>query len=395
MSNKSLIIIACCLVVILIIFIIFGKAFLNDNGTTDVVYDSNGNVIDTSSSQFDDMKDLFATLGIEYNSGEKSKDSKCAYDFYVSFKTPLNLENKKVYLGYINNIGAQIDFNNYRLIDKENDINITVYYDNEKLESYVINDDKNYFNTLQNKEQLKDYIKSSSVDVIVEDKLLNDFVKNDWKVPEEITEEEKKQDYIDYVQGYKLKIVDNKIFSIVYDDRFESNILSGLKSNSSYDEMKNVLGEPTFVDSERKIYGYKSNDFYMFFTGEELAIYRRDKAESKTLVEAVALLKNGNTEDNFIKHVYSNWKDYDSITEYEGLKEITYTLKGVFIQNLVPTKDKIVIYSNYEGAIYNGKTLNEISEKDIPSSITLDLSKNLIFEFEKQRVDLKNIEGII
>lgn len=391
--NKKPIAIFGCLFFILIILIIL-KVCLNSgaNGITDIAYDESGNVIDTSTDQFEDIKDLFAILNISYEKGVKSKENNFIYDFYVTFNTPLNIENQKKYINYINNIGAQIDYHNYRLIDKINNIKIEVYSDDENktIEKYIINDDENYFKTLNNKKEIEGYVPTAIVEVTIESSNLKELIDTNWTITENFENED---EYITYAAGYKIKIIDNKVFNIVYNDNYDESVVSGIKPSETFDKVKETLGEPAFVNSSNTIIGYKTDDFYIFFTEEDISIYRVDKVEDNVLSEAIKKIIQNDDESEFTDYLFSNWKDYDSYNEYKGLKDISYTLKGIEIQNQISLKDNIVIYSNYEGIVNNNKKLNDISVEDVPDNITLDLSTNSIFEYEKQRYELKHIEG--
>jgi len=391
---KKLIIAIVILFIILVsLLILKNTVFKPQKGYTEAVYDNaTGNVIDTTTNMFSDIKDLFATLNISYLKGLKSSNSNFYYDFYVTFNEELSLENQNKYVNCIKNISSQVKYYSYRMIDEKNNIEIAVYCDSDgkKISKYTINNDEYYFNKLNNQKELDNFIEVPITEVRIEANSLKFIIDNSWKITEKV---ENNKNYIDYIDNSKIKIVNNKIFNLVYTSEHKETIIDGLKPTDTYENIVKVLGKPAFEDKSKTILGYKTQEFYVFFTGSEISIYRNEDINDNVLSTELVKLKNNNDINSFVNNIFSKWQDYDSIEENGEKKNLNYTLKGIEIQNISELDEKIIVYSNCTFPLISGKKLSEINSNDIPSCVTLKLTKNLIFTYEKERYDLATIEG--
>lgn len=122
-----------------------------------------------------------------------------------------------------------------------------------------------------------------AIKVNVNNELLKNIIKNNWEInsPEKIIG--KPDVYFNTYDVYSTEGISikhseqkdkegytrltGKIFNVLLDSSYTDNIVSNISLKSSTDDIVKVLGEPHFKDGGEQVYGYKTEDFYIFFLG--------------------------------------------------------------------------------------------------------------------------------
>lgn len=396
LTKKNIIIIFLIFIIIigmLLIGYIIKKMNINNSNLPEIkgpLIDNTGNEIKPTSTQYNSLEEAVKNYKVEYKKQTVSDKDGFVVNLYVEFNKKLSKENKTYFYNFIKTTVSYTQYNSFRIIDEKNNINIDVYCSNNSVDKIIINGKENYFSQIENKTNLEKYSEYPVTEVTVESEELKQFIDNNWEFDVN-TYGAKEGVYFNFKNSIDINVIDGKLFNIVFKRTYIKNVVSNLKPASSLEEVKNTLGEPTFKGLDGiPPYGYKTKDFYIFFSEEQISIYPiLVNTNDKTLQNAISNLeKNNNDIDKFIKEVTSKWKNYDVYKEDDGKFEIQYTLKGIRIQNINAYEPSITIYGDFEGLIKNNKKLKDMVDIDLPDCIVLESTRNLIFETEKTRFDL-------
>ena len=204
------------------------------------------------------------------------------YNLYVKFAKTYydkNQSNKAYFTGIITYLSKCLDYNNYSLIDSSKQINIVVICDKEQqvISQIYYNGDRTYFETKDNEKIVNDYKETKVTELDINSDELKKIIDNGWKNNNIYlgTQESTFEEYdIYFDEGIEVKTTASYIYNIIFTDKYKKNIVNGLKVNDSQNEITNKLGAPAFIDDNLEIVGYKSKDLYIFFSKDEVSIYR-------------------------------------------------------------------------------------------------------------------------
>ena len=148
-DKKLVILISIIIILILILFLIFYIMSTIQN-KQDEIQNIEKIKSYTSISDFKTIEEVATYLECTYIKEEKSKDDNYKLDIYMKIKLQPYTEEKSNETFYNNLIGYStyvLKFDNFRIIDKENNITIEVLCDkeNEKLKTIIINGETDYF----------------------------------------------------------------------------------------------------------------------------------------------------------------------------------------------------------------------------------------------------------
>ena len=358
----------------------------------------------TSISDFTSVKEIAKYMGCTYIKEEPSTGEKYDIDIYLKFKYPLytdEVSNEDYYYKMIALMLEYLNYQNIRLIDQENDIVIAVECDKEKkeIENLLINGEDNYFGTQENLKQIQKYQQLNVSELEIQAQEIKDLISSNW-ITSQVnfgTPESTFNNYdIYFDEGIEIKTVSKKVFNIVFTEKYSNPVVNGIKVNTSFDEIKNILGEPTFngnVESTSGKYdnayiGYKGKEIYIFFSENEISIYRNEKADMSTDFED--LLKNFNDNLNsleFVNKITDIWPDYDYYYYSDNTIDLRYTLRGIEITFTDNAANGVNVYNNYNGYIANDKTIEQLtkSNEGWPNNVYLKSGINLIENNERMR----------
>lgn len=237
------------------------------------------------------------------------------------------------------------------------------------------------------------YIKAELTEMDINAKEIEDLIEKEW-VAREVSIGTKESSYEDYDiyfdEGIETKTIIGKIFNIIFTNKYKDNIINNINVNTSLKEIIEILGEPTFGSIEEKILGYKGNDIYIFFSNEEISVYRIEKDDNRD--ELIAVFKEFEEDEDVWKlgnALTDIWADYDKYNYDTNYVDLVYTLKGLRLQYNFTTQNGITIFNNYIGNITEGNTIQNLlqDESIIPEYIFIEPNQDLVYENEKQRIE--------
>ncbi len=339
------------------------------------------------------LASIINDLGSIFIKQQPSEENGFSKDIYIKFKYNLyeNGESKeKIYLNLINNIEKYIQ-SNVRLIDESRDIIIRVNYSkDDDYYYYTINGEEDYFkkhnsiNTL-NKNNKKNNNKEE-IDLTVNSNFLKDIIKNDWSADSiDINEEYNTVNNYDeyFYEGIKIKKVMSKVFNIRFTNRYQHNVINGIKVGTSISDVIETLGEPTY--QSENVIGYKNNSFYVFFSEDEISIFRVQKYDTEEFTELLEdYINNEINLKEFMNKLTYLWDDYSEYTYTASNLNIVYPLQGLKI-NMTSNNDTlgIQIYDNFDITPKIEKLIQD-------GKITAKFDKNIYFEEELNTLRLRD-----
>jgi hypothetical protein len=381
-NNKKLKIIFITLLIILIGICIFSYVFYKKS----------------QHSRFANVKELIESYQCTYIREEKSSDSNFKEDIYMTFRVaPVYqygsqvLSSQEFYEGVIYGIGQQIGYS-CRVIDEEHNVRINIYYGIGDTEiTYLINDEQNYFKTELAKMQ-NNSNEFKIVDLTINAAEVNNLINSNWirraAIPANKDYTVNKYDY--YNGGFKIRTLGTEVYNIVFTKNYKNQVVNGLTTNMTNDDVKKVLGEPTFdnKDTFNNVIGYKSQNIYAFFSEGQISIYpikTMDETQTNKIIELFSKLNEDGKAATFYNDLimaFPNPDESTETTEYVYAKYSVYGFEIVFGNYL---DNGITIYNNFSGKLTNDISITELKNGNIPANVFSRLDYDAIFESEKSR----------
>ncbi len=337
------------------------------------------------------VEDVLNYYKCKYISETISKLDDYDTDINLIFKNNLyenDISNEKVFTAIIKDIARVLKYNSFRMIDNEKEIEIKVLCQNGKINTIIINDIEDYFIYMDSQIDLKKYEEIKTIDLSVESKEIQELINNDWKSDSYLgTRESIFDGYYEYFdEGIKAKTVSGKIFNIIFTEKYNQNVVDGIYPGMEFSSIKNILGNPSFEDEERKIIGYKGKNIYVFFYNDEISIYKNIDTDTKDFFELVDKFLDDKLDLlDFMNELTYMWPDYSEYEYDENGAFISYPLKGIEIKIGQEGTNGIIIYNNINADI---NVINSyLQNVEFISRLKIDA----IFESEKRRLD-KDIE---
>ena len=382
MKKKRIIIVA---IILVLAIIIVARIVINANKPK------------TSLDDFSSVREIVEYDGHEYISMENSTEDGYEKDIYINFSRPSinddGTTNQNLYEIVISHIAGMLTGQNFRLIDTDKNIVVKIQFnDDDEVSLYTINDDAKYWEHIKSNYQIDNYTNETLTSMTITSQVLANIINNNW-IYNNInlgTRESTVDNYeIYFDEGYKVRKLGSEIYNIVFTQNYSGQILSGITSTTSVENVENILGKPTYEDDNNGIIGYKCEYFYIFFTGDEISIYHPDEyneQDSKKFGELVTELnKTGdmNTFLNKLTNLYPNYASYYTNNNYVN---IVYPLQGFEVTMGASNNNGITIYNNFQGYITDSITINDLKQnKQMPANVYTRLDTNIVFDEEKIR----------
>lgn len=372
-KEKRILIIAAIVVFILILGITLFPTHRSNKQDTTNIKDLNANLTT--------VKDVIEYLESTYISMDSSKEDGYDYDIYVSFKYNLyeNNTSKEIYFKNLYEKVAMVtQFKSFRIMDTSKGIYISVKCENNKIKTVLINGEEDYFKKQDSKISKENELKVEEKNLKVNSSILQKLINANW-ITSKVnlgTAESKFNKYdIYFDEGYEVRTIQGKVFNIVFTDKYNENVVENYKVGTDTETIKDDVG---ICYSDSGIVGYKTKDFYIFFSNNEISVYPNygysNLDEFEKLIEEYS--KNGDIND-FMDKLTDLWPDYDKYKYDTNYVEMWYTLKGIKVQYRSTNPEGIQIYENYKGDLKKEKT----DYKDV----YYKLNKNLMLENEINR----------
>ncbi|MBO5005332.1 MAG: hypothetical protein J6D03_08910, partial [Clostridia bacterium] len=317
----------------------------------------------TTIDDFKTVEEVAKYLECSYIKQEKSKVENYNLDFYIKIKLlPYtdNNSNEVFYNKLISYSAKVLKYDNFRIIDRENNIIIEVVCDKEKenIKTIIINGESNYFAKRDSEIQMNNFRQAKETNIIIQSDILTKLINSNWRLKESDigTKESTFNSYdIFFDEGIEVRKIDNKILNIVFTDKYKFNVVNNISTNTSKQDIIKILGEPTFEDEQTGVIGYKGKEIYCFFNckNHNISIY---KTEDKFYFDEVQPIldnyKNSNNMEKLVSEFQKLWSQYELNDTY-----LRYSNKGI---EIIYNKGLIYIYSNCLDNI----TLEQINKYD-------------------------------
>ncbi len=362
----------------------------------------------TSMSDFTSIKEIAEYMGCTYIKEQEATSDAFDIDIYLKFKYPLytdEVSNEEYYYRMIALMLGYVNYQNIRLIDTENDIVIAVQADRntQEITNLLINGQMDYFGTQETLKSIKNYQILDIAEIEVQAKELKELIKNKW-VTNQVdfgTKESTFDNYdIYFDEGIEVKTINKKVFNIIFTEKYEKEVINGIKVNTPFEEIKQKLGTPTFshenyIEQRQKdigYIGYKGKEIYVFFSENEISIYRVEEANTETgLADAIRIFNNDGELRRFISSITDMWPDYDMYGYDDNNVMLKYSLRGIKIA-FTPSEAGVYVYNNYNGFIADDVTIEDITKNTelLPHNVNMKTDKDLVDMYEENRIMIYN-----
>lgn len=379
-QKRAIIITVAAILLILILFLVAIIATISRDIHTN-------NNIDVSTG-FSSIKEI-----IEYHESKYIKDS---YDKGENFSTTIEVEfkyklydgdesNERFFNSVINDIAKFINYTNFEILDKKNDIKIQVVCSNRKIQTIIINDIEDYFIHMNSQLELSKYEEIKTVSLNASSPVLQNLISNSWQsyIDFGSRDEVFKNYFIFFDEGIEYKKIGSTVYNIVFTSNYGDYVVDYITPNASIASIKATLGEPQFEDEELGVIGYKGNEFYAFFNGEEISIYKNittDYTEFWRLVDRFIDEDSGLEFKEFMNELTYIWKDYSEYNYNEDYMFISYPNKGIDVKLNYEGVSGIIVYNNIS------ENLNRVKRYLEHSEFISNLKLDDVFEAEKRRL---------
>lgn len=386
MKNKKKTILS--IIIILIILVLIITIILINNVKKEI----------NSVNSFRNVKELVEYYDCTYISLKKSEEDGYNKDLKIIFSiNPLESDgtsNELKYKSIISSVGAKMNNKDFRIIDESKNLIIRVKFTEEGKASYTINNDADYFEHLLSNYSIDNELKEEMTNIQINSRVLSQIISKNWQtVGLNIGTIDSIVDKYDvyFDEGYKIRKVNGKVFNIVFTKKYSDDVVNNLKTNSTFEVIQNALGQATYsseLDTGTKIIGYKAENLYVFFTGEEISIYPNQEIDNQAeFANLVSKLIEEKNIQEFLSKLTDIWPDYSEYTIDNSNINIKYPLKGVEIEVNNNSIGAIRFYNNYTGNVTKDKTIEDIKvNKIIPAYMKVSLSENMVNMSEKSRI---------
>ena len=301
----------------------------------------------------------------------------------VSFSVNLydgETSNERYFTNICKVVASYKKYEDFELIDNSKKIDIEVKCGDNSIAEIKINDDINYY--LNHDSEINSKKRNTKItEFSIQSPELQALIDANWE-ENKLSFGEKTSTCdgynIYFEEGIKYKVVNRKVFNIIFTSKYDGQIAGTLTTTSSRSDVENALGSPTF--SYGSEYGYLSKNNYLFFdfTSKEISIYpvvkvsSNDNEKIKKLIEE---MNKTNDVKQFSTDLLSMWTDYDLYDFDSNYVDLRYTLKGIKLDiSSSSLKNGIFIYSNYSGNLDVSKLENVYFS-----------GEDLVFNEEKER----------
>lgn len=352
------------------------------------------NVKENSEITYDNLttiKQVIEYYQSTYKSEEKSSTEGFYIDVYAKIKCMPYEEddksNEEYYTKLLTDCAKMINYKNFIIIDKDNDLIIKVKCRNNEVIDITINDIEDYFTYMDSQISMKKYKKIEEVELQVSSNILNECINNSWdgKINFGSRESIFEEYYIYFEEGLKVRVIDNLVYNIIFTKNYKENVISNLFPGVDLEIVKATLGKPSFEDEENNIVGYKGERLYAFFTNDEISIYRNSSISADDFLKLSDGLQDESMDIlDFMNELTYLWPDY-SIYDYKSnYVYISYPLKGIEIKLNYDDTNGILVYNNIKSSL--SKVGRYLENTNFISRLQVDL----VFQTEKERIEKKN-----
>ena len=339
-------------------------------------------------ADFETVEEVAKYLDCVYIKEEPSTTSEYDTDIYVTFKYDLYTDgaaNQEYFYSAAILFEQVTNFGKIRIIDASKDLVIAIKGDSkqQKIVKMYINGKENYFGEKDTVQALEDYKETAFSKIDIQSKILKELISKDWKAKEvDFGTQESTLDGYDiyFDEGIEIRKIGTKIFNIVFTEKYQDEIINGIKVNEEPSKIEEQLGKPSYGEINQKTFGYKSNKIYIFFETNRVSIYPvQDDNNEQQFLTLVNDFRETSDIKKFVNNLTDLWPDYDVYEYDEDYVNLVYTLRGLKVQINTQRDNGIIFYNNYRGSYISN--LRENIE-NLPR-YTYFVDSDLVWENEK------------
>ena len=344
------------------------------------------------STGYTSIKQIIETNGCKYIKEFVDENDEYPIQIELGFKYDLYTDeqsNENFYMKLINEIVKFVRYENVKMIDVDKDITIEIICENNKLSSIKINGIEDYFIYMDSKISISKYKEINTVNLSSSSEALTALINSNWDSSINFGTRDSifKNYYIFFDEGIEYKKIGSKIYNIIFTEKYLGDVVNDVKTNESINSIKLKLGEPSFEDKELGVIGYKGSNFYVFFTGKEISIYKNlkiDYSEFWKLIDKFVKEDSQMDFKEFMNELTYIWPDYSEYNYDSDYMFISYPNKGIDIKLNYEEETGIVVYNNISENL--DKVKRYLSNTEFLSKLQIDN----VFEAEKRRINKNN-----
>ncbi len=243
--------------------------------------------------------------------------------------------------------------------------------------------DKGNYNQVETHENKNNYVEIKEVKLDVTSQELIGLINSNWILKNQNYGESNGmfQNYEQYLnRGLKVRTISNKIYNIIFTKNYTGSVIRGINIGESIGSIESKLGTPSFKSDS--LIGYKTAEFYVFFSNNEVSVYRTEDVEYGRFINLVENLSKSDMDLNeFLNELTYLWTDYSKFIVGENYFYISYPLKGISVKCNYNDVSAIILYNNCK---MNKLELDKCLELQ---ECLGQLQTDGIFEAEKERLD--------
>lgn len=326
-----------------------------------------------------------------------SESENFAKDIYINFKYDLYTNEKSnqfYYYTMINRISYVLEYDNFRMIDNEKELVIAVICNKDIKEFSIvyINGDSNYFGNMDSKNDLNSIQNVNITNMEIQANEILELEKYNW-VPVKVnfgTKESTFDGYdIYFDEGIEIRKIYKKVFNIIFNENYTKNVINNINTNSSLEEVIDILGQPTFGTLSQELIGYKGNDIYVFFSPNTISVYPVEKdIDMSGFIQLSEKFEQDRNIRKFVSGITDIWKDYDIYSYDTNYVNLVYSLKGIKIQFNITKNNGVIFYNNFTGQIRNNLSIQDLKANiDKIPKYTFFEDVDSVYESEQNRID--------
>lgn len=334
------------------------------------------------------VKEVIEYYKSTYISEEVSKKTSIYMDYYLVLKyLPYeedDTSNEKYYNDLLTTSARILGYRSFCMIDNKNNIEIEVSCNNGKISKITINGIEDYFIYMDSQIDLKSYEEIPITDISVDSAILNECLNKNWESNIYFGERISIFDeyYIYLNEGIKVRTINNQIYNIVFNTNYKENVINGLFPGIDLKNVKFNFGDPSFESEDGKIIGYKGNRIYVFFTEDEISIYRNLDTDIEDFWKLVDEFIDENIDFlEFMNQLTYLWPDYSKYTYSSDSVFLSYPSKGIEIKLNYDDISGILVYNNIKSSLT--KAGRYLENTNFVSRLKIDS----VFETEKRRIN--------
>lgn len=393
-KNLKITIIALAVLIIIVLAITYYASEKNEELKSKAEYYAKKEY--NSKEDFKTVEEVLIFKGVEYIKDEKASDDRYNVDIYAKLKYPLYTEEEDKEQYYTNMmvlLANVLNYQNFRVIDNEKQIILGTTCDskNKVVSAITVNGDRNYWRKQRNKTNITKIEAPNTTDMQIQSTEIKQLINNEWKRNKlgiDVTKNKIGNYEIFSEKGLEVRTIYKKVFNIVFTKQYNKPIVNNIEPGTDLYKVEEILGTPIYGATDIGIMGYKSNDIYIFFTTEDISVYRVEK-EYEGLEDFFVLIEKFERDQSvkeFVSGITDIWPDYDVYRWNKNYVDLRYTLKGVKIQFNVSNMDGIIYDQNYTAEVRRNLTLQDIKNDitKLPKYTYFENESN-IWELEYQR----------